>query len=109
MKEQLREIFAGDLTREQAAVLLDRWCQRAQRSKLAPFIKCGRTNRQHRDLILNTIEHGINNDRVERFNTKIRLLIRPAHGFHSPNATLALTMPAAGPINLTLPHQHTPT
>ena len=28
MKEQFRAILAGDLSREQAAVLLDRWCAR---------------------------------------------------------------------------------
>jgi len=65
MKEQFRAIFAGDLTRDQAAVLLDRWCARAQRSRLAPFVKCARTMRHRRDLILNAVEHGISNGRVE--------------------------------------------
>jgi transposase len=65
MKEQFRAIFAGDLTRDQAAVLLDRWSGRAQRSRLAPFIKAAKTMRQRRDMILNAIEHGISNGRVE--------------------------------------------
>jgi transposase len=59
MKEQLRAIFAGDLDRGQADTLLDRWCARAQRSRLAPFVRCARTIRQRRDIILNAIEHGI--------------------------------------------------
>ena len=50
MKEQYRAIFAGDLNRNQAAVLMDRWCARAQRSGLAPFVKAARTMRQRRDL-----------------------------------------------------------
>jgi transposase len=44
------------------------------------------------------------NGRVEGMNTKVRLLIRRAYGFHSAEATLALVMLACGPINLKLPH-----
>lgn len=107
MKEQLRAIFAGDLTRDQAAELLDRWCARAQRSRLAPFIRCARTMRHRRDLILNAIEHGISNGRVEGLNTKVRLITRRAYGFHSADAALALIMLGAGPIKLELPHERT--
>ena len=106
MKEQFRAILAGDLTRAEVAVLLDRWCARAQRSRLEPFVKCARTMRQRRDLILNAIEHGISNGRVEGLNTKVRLIVRRAYGFHSAEAALALVMLAAGPINLQLPHEH---
>jgi len=108
MKEQFRAIFAGDLTRDEAAVLLDRWCGRAQRSQLAPFIKTAKTMRQRRDMVLNAIEHGISNGRVEGLNTKVRLIIRRAYGFHSADAALALVMLGAGPINLKLPHEHPP-
>jgi len=34
-QEQFRAILAGD--RDEAAELLDRWCSRAQRSRLEPF------------------------------------------------------------------------
>ncbi len=87
-------------------MLLDRWCARAQRSRLQPFVKAARTMRQRRDLILNAIEHGISNGRVEGLNTKVRLIVRRAYGFHSADAALALIMLAAGPINLRLPHEH---
>jgi transposase len=106
MKEQFRAILAGDLTRDEAAVLLDRWCIRALRSRLAPFVKVAKTMRERRELILNAVEHGISNGRVEGLNTKVRLLIRRAYGFHSAEAALALVMLAAGPINLQLPHEH---
>lgn len=106
MKEQFRAIFSGDLTRDEAAELLDRWCGRAQRSRLAPFVKAARTMRHRRDLILNAIEHGISNGRVEGLNTKVRLIIRRGYGFHSAEAALALVMLAAGPITLQLPHEH---
>lgn len=106
MKEQFRAIFAGDLTRDEAAVLLDRWCARAQRSRLVPLVKCARTMRHRRDLILNAIEHGISNGRVEGLNTKVRLIIRRAYGFHSADAARALVLLGAGPIDLKLPHEH---
>jgi len=106
MKEQFRAIFTGDLTRTEAAALLDRWCTRAQRSRLAPFVKCARTMRERHDLILNAVEHGISNGRVEGLNTKVRLIIRRAYGFHSADAALALVILAAGPIDLKLPHEH---
>ena len=48
--------------------------------------------RQRRDMILNAVEHGISNGRVEGMNTKVRLLIRRAYGFHSADAALALVM-----------------
>src|SRR5690606_28684463 len=97
MKEQFRAIFAGDLARDEAAVRLDRWCARAQRSRLPPFIKAAKTMRQRRDLILNAVEHDINNGRVEGLNTKVRLIVRRAYGFHSADAALALVMLGAGP------------
>lgn len=106
MKEQFRAILAGDLGRDEAAELLDRWCARAQRSRLAAFVRCARTMRERRHLILNAVEHGISNGRVEGLNTKVRLLVRRAYGFHSADAALALIMLAAGPINLQLPHEH---
>ena len=70
MKEQFRAILAGDLDREGTAVLLDRWCARAQRSRLDPFVKCAKTMRERRDLILNAVEQGISNGRVEGLNTR---------------------------------------
>ncbi|NLD78470.1 MAG: ISL3 family transposase [Acidimicrobiales bacterium] len=106
MKEQFRAIFAGDLTPAQAGELLDRWCARAQRSRLAPFVKAAKTMRHRRDLILNAIEHGLSNGRVEGLNTKVRLIVRRAYGFHSADAALALVMLGAGPIDLKLPHEH---
>ena len=105
MKEQFRAIIAGDLTRDEAAVLLKRWCTRAIRSNLDPFVKCANTMRERGELILNAIEHGVSNGRVEGLNTKVRLIIRRGYGFHSADAALALVMLAAGPITLQLPHE----
>lgn len=105
MKEQFRAVFAGDLEPAAAIEALDRWITRALRSRLASFAKAARTMRDRRGLIVNALEQGISNGRVEGLNTKVRLIIRRAYGFHSADAALALVMLACGPINLTLPHE----
>jgi transposase len=108
LKEAFRAIFAGDLNPEQTAELLDRWCSKASRSRLAPFVKVAKTIRKFRDGILAAIRLQINNGRAEGLNNHVRLIIRRAYGFHSPKAALALVMLSCGPIELHLPHQRAP-
>jgi transposase len=108
LKEALRAIFAGGLTKAETAHMLDRWCSWAQRCRLEPFITTGRTIRKHRTGILAAIELGINNGRIEGLNNRVRLVIRRGFGFHSPQAALALVMLTCGPIDLQLPHERTP-
>lgn len=105
LKETLREIFAGDLDAIDTMDLLDRWCARAQRSRLAPFVKAAATIRKHRDGILAAIRLGISNGLIEGLNNKVRLIIRRAYGFHSAEAALALVMLSCGPVDLELPHE----
>jgi len=104
-KEALRAIFAGDLPEPEVAVLLDRWCAWAQRSRLPAFVKAGRTIRGHRDGILAAIRLGLSNGRVEGRNATIRLITRRAFGFHTAKAAAALVMLCCGPITLLLPHE----
>ena len=108
MKEQFLAVFAGDLQPATAVELLDRWIARASRSRLAPFVKAAKTMRERRGIIINAIEARISNGRVEGLNTKVRLIIRRAYGFHSAEAALALVILACGPIDLKLPHEHAP-
>ena len=105
LKEALRAIFAGGLDDEEVADMLDRWCQWAQRCRLGPFTKTGRTIRKHRDGILAAIRLGINNAPIEGLNNQVRLIVRRAFGFHSAQAALALVMLSCGPIQLVLPHE----
>lgn len=107
LKESGREIFAGDLEPTEAIALIDRWCSRAQRSRLAPFVKAAATVRKHRDGILAAIRYGLSNGLIEGLNNKVRLIIRRAYGFHSADAALALVMLSCGPIELRLPHERT--
>lgn len=106
-KEELRAIFAGDLDPDETMELLDRWCSRAQRSRLEPFVKAARTIRTHRMGILAAIARGLTNGRLEGLNRRVRLIVRRAFGFHSAKAALALVLLSCGPITLTLPWQKT--
>jgi transposase len=105
LKEAFREIFAGDLTPEEAGQLIDRWISRASRSRLPAFVKAAKTIRKHRDGILAALRLGINNARAEGLNSVVRLIFARARGFHSPEAALALVMLTCGPITLQLPHE----
>jgi len=105
LKEALRAIFAPGLTVADVAMLIDRFISKAARSRLEPFVKLGRTIRQHRDGILQAIRLGINPGRTEALNNKVRLITRRAYGFHSAKAALALVMLTCGPITLTPPHE----
>jgi transposase len=105
LKEALRAVFDGDLTADEAEELLARWCSRARRSRLEPFVKLSRTIGAHLDGILAAVRLGINNGRIEGLNNRVRLIVRRAFGFHSAEAALALVMLSCGPINLLLPHE----
>ena len=105
LKETGREIFAGDLDSDEVIDLVDRWCSRAQRSRLAPFVKAAATVRKHRDGIAAAVRHGLSNGLIEGLNNKVRLIIRRAYGFHTADAALALVMLSCGPIELRLPHE----
>jgi transposase len=105
LKEAFRAIFAGDLGPDQVTELIDRWISRASRSRLPAFVKAAKTIRKFRDGLLAAIRLNINNGRAEGLNNVVRLIIRRARGFHSPEAALALVMLTCGPITLHLPHE----
>ena len=105
LKEALRAIFAGDLTEEEVGVLLDRFCSRAQRSGMRPFVTLAQTVRKRREGILAAVRLGVNNARHEGLNRRVRLIINRAYGFHSANAALALIMVTLGPIKHVLAHE----
>jgi transposase len=105
LKEALRVVFAGDLDEADIAMLLDRFCSKAQRSGLKPFLTLAQTIRKRRSGILAAVRLGINNARHEGLNRRVRLIINRAYGFHSANAALALIMVTLGPIEHVLPHE----
>jgi transposase len=105
LKEALRAIFAGDLTEDEVAMLLDRFCSRAQRSGMKPFVTLAKTIRKRKEGILAAVRLGVNNASHEGLNRRVRLIINRAYGFHSANAALALIMVTLGPIEHVLPHE----
>jgi len=105
LKEALREISAGDLSEDEVAMLLDRFCSRAQRSGLKPFVTPAKTIRKRREGILAAVRLGVNNARHEGLNRRVRLIINRAYGFHTANAALGLIMLTLGPIEHVLPHE----
>jgi transposase len=105
LKEALRGIFAGDLDVAEVSLLLDRFCSRASRSGLKPFVTLAKTIRTRRVGILAAIRLGINNAQHEGLNRRVRLIINRAYGFHSARAALALVMLSLGPITHVLPHE----
>ena len=72
--------------------LLDAWLAWASRSKLKPSVKLARTIHQRHVDIANALTFRLTNARVESMNTKIRLLIRRAYGFHSVEALRAMIL-----------------
>jgi transposase len=109
LKEMVREIFKPRLTVAAVAKLIDRLLSRLSRSRLAPFVRLGRTIRKHRHGILAARRLGLSNARAEALNNKAKLIVRRAYGFHSARAALALIILACGPIALTLPHDRNAT
>lgn len=105
LKEALRAVFAGDLTEQEVGELLDRFCSKASRSGLKPFVTAAKTIRKRRAGILAAVRLGINNARHEGLNRRVRLIVNRAYGFHSANAALALIMLTLGPIEHVLPHE----
>ncbi len=104
LKEALRAVFVGDLDSDDVAVLLDRFCSKACRSGLKPFVTVAQTIRKRKDGILAAVRLGINNARHEGLNRRVRLIVNRAYGFHSATAALAL-MITLGPIDHVLAHE----
>ncbi len=105
LKEALRAIFAGDLSEEDVGILLDRFCSKASRSGLKPFVTAAKTIRKRREGILAAVRLGVNNARHEGLNRRVRLIVNRAYGFHSANAALGLIMLTLGPVHHVLPHE----
>jgi transposase len=101
LKEQLREVFRvkGDHGR----TLLAGWLSWASHSRIPEFVTLARSIRRYRDLIHNTLDHGLSNARSESTNTHLRALTKRAYGFHSPEALIAMALLTRGGLCPALP------
>jgi transposase len=104
LKEGLRTVFAiARRSPTEAIEALDRWISWARRCRLPQFVKLARSIVRDRDAIIATINNRLSNALVESMNTKIRLIIRRAFGFHSAQAIIALAMITLGGHRPSLP------
>ena len=101
LKEHLRMVF--HVGQDEAIRSLERWLQWARRCRIGPFVALARTIAYYRADIEATLEHGVNNGRVESLNTKVRLIARRAFGFHSAQALIALSELTLGGLCPPLP------
>jgi transposase len=101
LKEHLRLIF--QLPIEDALELLEHWLTWAFRCRLEPFVAVADRIVTHIDALIATLEHRLSNALVEAINTRIRLIIRRAYGFHSASPLIALAMLSCGDCRPTLP------
>lgn len=69
--------------RKDAREIFEAWYSWAIRSRLAPIKRVARMIKRHLTGILNAIEHGVTNARLEGINTVIQGLKRTARGFRS--------------------------
>jgi len=93
LKEALRTVFViARRDPAQAIQALDRWIGWARRCRLPLFVKLAQRITRHRPAIVACIQHRLSNGIVESTNTKIRLIIRRAFGFHSAKPIIALAM-----------------
>jgi transposase len=101
LKEQLREVFR--VKGKKGRQLLAGWLSWASHSRIPEFVDLARSIRRYRDLIWNTLDHGLSNARSEATNTHLRALTKRAYGFHSPNALIAMALLTRGGLCPPLP------
>ncbi|OHT87156.1 transposase [Mycobacterium syngnathidarum] len=75
LKEQLREVFRFKGTHGRA--LLAGWLSWASHSRIPEFVNLARSIRRYRDLICNTLDHGLSNARSEATNTHFSRSVAP--------------------------------
>lgn len=102
LKEQLRHVFKASNEKKGMAILKG-WLSWACRCRIPAFAKLAKNIRKHREDIAVTLATGLSNAAVESANTRIRLIIRRAFGFHSPEATVALVLLNLGGLCPPLP------
>jgi len=101
LKEQLRQVF--QLPADAALDLLDQWLAWARRCQIKAFVELSKRIRRHRERIAESLRLRLSNGIVESMNTKLRLIMRRAFGFHSPEALIGLAMLDLGGLCPPLP------
>ena len=90
-KEELRKIFKLDSGAE-AELELKSWIRRVKNSKEEKFIELAEKIGRHKKNIVNSVEYGYNNGRVEAMNNNTKSLIRRSRGFRNIQNLMDLMM-----------------
>jgi transposase len=101
LKEQLREVFKVKGTRGRQ--LLAGWLSWASYCRIPEFVALAKTLRRYKNLIHNTLDHGLSNARSEATNCHLRALTKRAYGYHSPQALIAMALLTRGGLCPPLP------
>lgn len=104
LKEDLRIILHLKDASE-AEELFDSWLWRASHSKIKPFVELSRKIRRHKQHILNTIELGLSNARIEAVNNKIKLIIRRSYDFRNMDNMFDMIYLSCSNILIPLPNR----
>ena len=88
---------------EWAMEALDAWFKWARHCRIPAFVKLQKKINRHMQSILNTIEYGLTNARIEAINNKIKLSIRMAYGFRNIDNMMAMIMLRCSDIKVQLP------
>ena len=102
LKEQLRQVFKAG-SRKKGMAILKGWLSWASRCQIPAFTTLAKNIRKRQSEIADTLELGLTNAALEAANTKVRLIIRRAFGFHSPEAAIALVLLCLGGLCPPLP------
>ena len=102
LKESLRLVFYND-TVEDAKESLDAWFKWARHCRISAFVELQKKINRHKQSILNTIDYGLTNARIEAINNKIKLSIRMAYGFRNLDNMMAMIMLRCSDIKVQLP------
>lgn len=103
LKEELRRILK--LPPEDAEAMLKQWYWKASHSRIEVIKDLARKIKRHRANILNTIQNGLSNARLEAINNKIKLLIRRAYGFRNLESMFAFIQLICSNMRIPLPNR----
>jgi transposase len=97
----MREVFR--VNGRQGRLLLAGWLSWASHSGIPELVTLAARIRRDRDLIHNTLDHALSNNRSEATDTHLRALTKRAYGFHSPDALIAMALLTRGGLCPPLP------
>ncbi len=104
LKEELRLLLKVDDVKI-AEEMLNSWLWRTSHSRIPVMVELSRKIRRHKKHILNTINLGMSNARIEATNNKIKLIIRKSYGFRNLQNMLDMVYMACSNLTIPLPNR----